>query len=150
VLRALARAVHSDLPPYSELPDPSSSCSGTRSARSLARLDAQTAERLAGTLPPGRARNRRTLATTLGGIYAAQYERILHRLQLPPGLLPGVFDDYQQIPLGELAWGVRPDIPVLNRILAVLGEHLLIGIERKIPGQDSEREVAPAPQSISA
>ena len=43
-----------------------------------------------------------------------------------------------------------PTIPVLDRILAVLDEQLLIGIERKTPGQEPEREVAPAPQSISA
>lgn len=43
-----------------------------------------------------------------------------------------------------------PTIPVLNRILAVLDEQLLIGIERKTPGQQPEREVAPAPQSTSA
>jgi DNA-binding XRE family transcriptional regulator len=43
-----------------------------------------------------------------------------------------------------------PTIPVLNRILAVLDEQLLIGIERKTPGQEPEREVAPAPQSMSA
>ena len=43
-----------------------------------------------------------------------------------------------------------PTIPVLNRILAVLDEQLLIGIERKVPGQEPEREVAPAPQSMSA
>jgi DNA-binding XRE family transcriptional regulator len=43
-----------------------------------------------------------------------------------------------------------PTIPVLNRILAVLDEQLLIGIERKTPGQEPEREVAPAPESKSA
>ncbi len=43
-----------------------------------------------------------------------------------------------------------PTIPVLNRILAVLDEQLLIGIERKTPGQEPEREIAPAPQSMSA
>jgi DNA-binding XRE family transcriptional regulator len=43
-----------------------------------------------------------------------------------------------------------PTIPVLNRILAVLDEQLLIGIERNTPGQEPEREVAPAPQSMSA
>jgi len=43
-----------------------------------------------------------------------------------------------------------PTIPVLSRILAVLGEQLLIGMERKTPGQEPEREVAPAPQSMSA
>ncbi len=32
-----------------------------------------------------------------------------------------------------------PTIPVLNRILAVLDEQLLIGIERKAPGQGTER-----------
>jgi DNA-binding XRE family transcriptional regulator len=43
-----------------------------------------------------------------------------------------------------------PTIPVLTRILAVLDEHLLIGIERQTPGQEPEREVAPAPDSMSA
>jgi HTH-type transcriptional regulator/antitoxin HipB len=43
-----------------------------------------------------------------------------------------------------------PTIPVLNRILAVLDEQLLIGFERKTPGQEPEREVAPAPGSMSA
>jgi DNA-binding XRE family transcriptional regulator len=43
-----------------------------------------------------------------------------------------------------------PTIPVLTRILAVLDEQLLIGIERKSPGQDPEREVAPVPESLSA
>ena len=43
-----------------------------------------------------------------------------------------------------------PTIPVLNRILAVLDEQLLIGIERKSPGDEPEREVAPAPGSMSA
>jgi len=43
-----------------------------------------------------------------------------------------------------------PTIPVLNRILAVLDEQLLIGIERRTPGQEPERELAPAPESMSA
>ena len=43
-----------------------------------------------------------------------------------------------------------PTIPVLTRILAVLDEQLLIGIERQAPGEEPEREVAPAPESISA
>ena len=43
-----------------------------------------------------------------------------------------------------------PTIPVLKRILAVLDEQLLIGIERKAPGQEPEREMAPAPESMSA
>jgi len=43
-----------------------------------------------------------------------------------------------------------PTIPVLNRILAVLDEQLLIGIERKAPGQEPEREPVPAPVSMSA
>jgi len=43
-----------------------------------------------------------------------------------------------------------PTIPVLNRILAVLDEQLLIGIERNTPGREPEREVAPAPQPMTA
>ena len=78
--------------------------------RLLRRMDAQTAERLVESLPPGRARNLRTFATMLGGIRAAQYEQILRSFQPPTGLLPGVFDDYQRVPFGELAGGVRPDI----------------------------------------
>jgi hypothetical protein len=39
---------------------------------------------------------------------------------------------------------------VLNHILAVLDERLLIGIERKAPDQEPEREVAPAPEASSA
>jgi DNA-binding XRE family transcriptional regulator len=42
-----------------------------------------------------------------------------------------------------------PTIPVLTRILAVLDEQLLIGIERQTP-EEAEREVAPAPESMSA
>jgi len=39
---------------------------------------------------------------------------------------------------------------VLQRILAVLDEDLLIGIERRIPGEESEREIAAAPGLIGA
>lgn len=39
-----------------------------------------------------------------------------------------------------------PTIPVLQRILAVLDEELLIGIERQVPDEEPEREVAPAPE----
>lgn len=47
--------------------------------------------------------------------------------------------------------GVEPvamtmTIPVLKRILAVLDEELLIGIDRRVPDEDPEREVAPAPE----
>lgn len=38
-----------------------------------------------------------------------------------------------------------PTIPVLKRILAVLDEELLIGIERQTPDEEPEREVALAP-----
>lgn len=41
-----------------------------------------------------------------------------------------------------------PTIPVLKRILAVLDEELLIGIERQIPDEEPEREVAPVPELI--
>ncbi len=43
-----------------------------------------------------------------------------------------------------------PTIPVLKRILAVLDEQLLIGIERCGPGEEHEREVAPAPELATA
>jgi ribosome-binding protein aMBF1 (putative translation factor) len=43
-----------------------------------------------------------------------------------------------------------PTIPVLKRILAVLDEDLLIGIERRIPGEESEREIAAVPGIIGA
>ena len=100
--------------------------------RLLARMDAQTAERLAGSLPPDRARNLRTLATVLGGIQTAQYEQILQILQPPPGLLPGVFDDYRQVPLGELTEGARPDI---------LGELYVLD---RLAGDSTERHAAKA------
>lgn len=38
-----------------------------------------------------------------------------------------------------------PTIPVLKRILAVLDEELLIGIERRAAGEEPEREIAPVP-----
>jgi len=43
-----------------------------------------------------------------------------------------------------------PTIPVLKRILAVFDEVLLIGIERQVPGEEPEREVAPAPKLAAA
>ncbi len=43
-----------------------------------------------------------------------------------------------------------PTIPVLKRILAVLDEQLLIGIERATPEDDRELEIAPAPEVLSA
>jgi DNA-binding XRE family transcriptional regulator len=39
-----------------------------------------------------------------------------------------------------------PTIPVLARILSVLDEQLLIGIERDGPDEEPEREIAPAPE----
>jgi transcriptional regulator with XRE-family HTH domain len=41
-----------------------------------------------------------------------------------------------------------PTIPVLKRILAVLDEELLIGIERTMRDEEPEREIAPAPDLI--
>lgn len=43
-----------------------------------------------------------------------------------------------------------PTIPVLTRILAVLDERLLIGIERDTPDGEPEREVAAVPELIAA
>jgi len=43
-----------------------------------------------------------------------------------------------------------PTIAVLKRILAVLDEELLIGIERQVPDEEPEREVAPAPEAAAA
>jgi ribosome-binding protein aMBF1 (putative translation factor) len=43
-----------------------------------------------------------------------------------------------------------PTIPVLKRILGVLDEQLLIGIERQSPDEDPEREIAPVPEAITA
>jgi DNA-binding XRE family transcriptional regulator len=43
-----------------------------------------------------------------------------------------------------------PTIPVLQRVLAVLDEELLIGIERRVPDEEPEREVAPAPRLPAA
>ncbi len=39
-----------------------------------------------------------------------------------------------------------PTIPVLQRILAVLDEELLIGVERRAPDEEPEREIAPVPR----
>lgn len=41
-----------------------------------------------------------------------------------------------------------PTIEVLKRILGVLDEQLLIGIERQVPDEEPEREVAPVPELI--
>jgi len=43
-----------------------------------------------------------------------------------------------------------PTIPVLKRILAVLDEELLIGIERREADEEPEREVAPVPEAALA
>jgi DNA-binding XRE family transcriptional regulator len=43
-----------------------------------------------------------------------------------------------------------PTIPVLKRILAVMDEELLIGIEREVPDEEPEREVARVPDIVSA
>ncbi len=43
-----------------------------------------------------------------------------------------------------------PTIPVLQRILHVLDEELLIGIERRLHDDEPEREFAPAPELASA
>lgn len=43
-----------------------------------------------------------------------------------------------------------PTIPVLKRILAVLDEELLIGIERQVPDEEPEREVALVPKLAAA
>jgi DNA-binding XRE family transcriptional regulator len=43
-----------------------------------------------------------------------------------------------------------PKIEVLKRILAVLDEELLIGIERQIPDEEPEREVAPVPELVGS
>jgi ribosome-binding protein aMBF1 (putative translation factor) len=42
-----------------------------------------------------------------------------------------------------------PTIPILKRILAVLDEELLIGIERRVPDEAPELEVAPVPDLIA-
>lgn len=42
-----------------------------------------------------------------------------------------------------------PTIPVLKRILAVLDEELLIGIERRVPDEEPDREVAPVPELVA-
>lgn len=43
-----------------------------------------------------------------------------------------------------------PTIPVLKRILTVLDEELLIGIERKVADEEPEREIAAVPELITA
>ena len=42
--------------------------------------------------------------------------------------------------------GHMPTIAVLKRILAVLDEELLIGIEHQVPDEEPERELASAPE----
>jgi ribosome-binding protein aMBF1 (putative translation factor) len=46
--------------------------------------------------------------------------------------------------------GHIPTILVLERILGVLDEQLLIGIERQVPDDEPEREVAPVPEFVTA
>jgi hypothetical protein len=41
-----------------------------------------------------------------------------------------------------------PTIPVLKRILAVLDEELLIGIQHHVPDEEPECELAPAPPTL--
>jgi ribosome-binding protein aMBF1 (putative translation factor) len=43
-----------------------------------------------------------------------------------------------------------PTIPVLKRVLAVLDEELLIGIEPRSADDDAEREIAPVPELADA
>ncbi|MGI8862964.1 MAG: helix-turn-helix domain-containing protein [Solirubrobacteraceae bacterium] len=43
-----------------------------------------------------------------------------------------------------------PTIPVLKRILAVLDEELLIGVERRSADEEPEREIAPVPELLAA
>ncbi len=43
-----------------------------------------------------------------------------------------------------------PTIPVLQRLLSALGEELLIGIERHVPNEEPEREVASVPKHAAA
>ena len=43
-----------------------------------------------------------------------------------------------------------PTIPVLKRVLAVLDEELLIGIEPRSAKDDTEREIAPVPELTDA
>jgi len=43
-----------------------------------------------------------------------------------------------------------PTIPTLQRILRVLDEQRLIGIERRDPDGEIERKVAPVPERLTA
>ena len=43
-----------------------------------------------------------------------------------------------------------PTFATLQRVLKVLDEELLIGIERRGPGEDPEREIAAAPNVAAA
>ena len=43
-----------------------------------------------------------------------------------------------------------PTIEVLKRILSVLDEQLLIGIERQVPDEEPERELAPVPELVES
>jgi transcriptional regulator with XRE-family HTH domain len=43
-----------------------------------------------------------------------------------------------------------PTIPVLEKVLAVLDEQMLVGIERRGSDGEPEREIAPVPQAGTA
>ena len=95
--------------------------------RLLARMDAQTAERVADYGAARRVRNLRTLATALGGISADDYGTLLETGRPPAGLLPGLFDNFHGVSLDELLDGVRPDILGELYVLDRLGAG---GVER--------------------
>ena len=58
---------------------------------------------------------------------------------------------YRNKNVGEFESGDHmPTIPTLQRILRVLDEQRLIGIERRDPDGEIERKVAPVPERLTA
>jgi hypothetical protein len=70
---------------------------------------------------------------------------LLHAFEKNTGTVPTSEKD-----LAKLGRRSHADIPVLKRILAVLDEELPIGIERQVPDEEPERELAPAPELAAA
>lgn len=90
--------------------------------RLVERAESQLARRIEDRASVPRVRNLRFLATTLGGITIDRYESLLQTTQMPPGLLPSMYDSALGVSLDELLDGLRPDILgellVLERLAA--------------------------------
>lgn len=79
--------------------------------RLAARADAQLTARIGELGAAFRAKNVRLLSTALGGISIERYAELLEGApSQPAGILPGLYGDVHDVPLGELLEGLRPDI----------------------------------------